>query len=170
MPKNYKQVKRKIRKLSKNEEQKDNLVIQKGDTYYIYNEYKIIRDKHKFNIYIEDSNQFVNTVYNSSSAIAWCNAHKGNHIDLARDIISTDRSIEFLTNDIASTKILIKLKSTPHVEQGVLLARLVEYASKQLRLKLNLHKYIQRSNQIKSKGFLNEFTAPNQAKNLNRVR
>jgi hypothetical protein len=170
MPKNYKQVKRKIRKLTEEEQQKDNLVIQKGDTFYVYNEYKITRDQYKFNIYINDGNQFVNTVYNSSSAIAWCNAHKGNYTTLAYNIISTDRAIEFLDNDIGYTKILIKLKSTPHTEQSVLLARLTEYLSKQLQLKLNLHKYIQRSKQIKDKGFSNEFTTPNKAKNFNRVR
>ena len=65
---------------------------------------------------------------------------------------------------------LIKLKSTPHTKQSILFARLTEYVDKQLRIKLKLHKYIQRSKQIKDKGFSNEFTAPNKANNFNRVR
>jgi hypothetical protein len=170
MSKNYKQVKRKIRELSKDEEQKDNLVIQKGNIFHVYNEYTIVKDNHKFDIYITDNNEFINTVFNSSSAISWCNAHKCNDINLANDIISSDRAIEFLNNDIGYTKMLIKLKSTPHNKQSVLLARLTEYLSKQLQLKLNLHKYIQRSKQIKDKGFSNEFTTPNTAKHRKKVR
>jgi len=170
MSKNYKQVKHKIRKLTKNEEQADNLVIQKGNTFHVYNEYKIVKDKFKFNIYINDNKQFVSTVFNSSSAISWCNAHKGNDVVLAQNIIETDRAIEFISNDIAYTKILIKLKSTPPTEQSILLARLTEYINRQCQLKVNLHKYIQRSKQIKSKGFLNEFTTTSKTKKFNGVR
>jgi hypothetical protein len=168
--KNYKQVKNKIEKFVKHEETEDNLVIQKGNTFLVYSEYKIIKDKHNFKIYMLDGNKHVNTVFNSSTAISWCNAHKGNDIDLANDIIATDRAIEFVANDIAYTKIIIKLKSTPHSKQSILLARLTEYLSKQLQLKLNLHKYIQRSKQIKDKGFLNEFTTTSNPKKFKRVR
>jgi len=170
MTKNYKQVKRKLRKISKKEEQNDNLITRKGDTFHVYGEYRIIKDKHKFKIYISEGDELINTVFNSSSAIAWCNAHKGNASPLTKNIIDTDRAIEFLSNDIAYTKILISLKSTPHDEQSILLARLTEYVDKQLRLKLNLHKYIQRSKQIKSKGFLNEFTTTSTTKEFNKVR
>ena len=170
MPKNYKQLKSKLKKLSKNEKSDDNLVVQNGNIFDVYNKYKIIKDKHSFNIYIVDNNEFIGTVFNSSSAISWCNAHKGNDIDLSNGIISSDRAIEFLSNDIVYTKMLIKLKSTPHTKQSILFARLTEYVNKQLRIKLKLHKYIQRSKQIKDKGFSNEFTAPNKANNFNRVR
>jgi hypothetical protein len=170
MSKNYKQVKRKIHELSKDEEQKDNLVIQKGNIFHVYNEYTIVKDNHKFDIYIVDNNELINTVFNSSSAISWCNAHKGNDINLANDIIGTDRAIEFLNNDIGYTKMLIKSKTTPHQEQSILLARLTEYVNKQIRLKLNLHKYIQRSKQIKDKGFSNEFTTPRKTTKFKKVR
>jgi hypothetical protein len=170
MSKNYKQVKQKLKKLSKNEEQKDNLVIQKGNIFHVYNEYTIVKDNHKFDIYIVDNNEFIGTVFNSSSAISWCNAHKCNDIDLAKNIISSDRAIEFLNNDIGYTKMLIKLKSTPHTKQSILFARLTEYVNKQLRIKLKLHKYIQRSNQIKDKGFSNEFTTPSKTTKFKKVR
>lgn len=170
MPKNYKQVKRKLRKLSKQEEQDTNIIIQKGNTFHVYGEYKIVKDNHKFKIYINDGNQLVSTVFNSSSAIAWCNAHKGNHVVLARNIIDTDRAIEFITNDIGRTKMFIKLKSTPDTEQSVLFARLSEYVNKQMQLKVNLHKYIQRSKQIKSEGFSNEFTTTSTTTKFNKVR
>ena len=170
MSKNYKQVKQKLKKLSKNEEQKDNLVIQKGNIFHVYNEYTIVKDNHKFDIYIVDNNEFIGTVFNSSSAISWCNAHKGNDIDLSNGIISSDRAIEFLSNDIVYTKMLIKLKSTPHTKQSILFARLTEYVNKQLRIKLKLHKYIQRSNQIKDKGFSNEFTTPSKTTKFKKVR
>lgn len=159
--KTYKQVKRKIRKLNKNQKENtenDDLVIQEGNTFHVYNDYKIVKNTYKFNIYINENKKFVDTVFKSSSAIAWCNAHKGNDVVLARHIIETDRFIEHLTNDIAHTKMMIKLKSTPPQEQCILMARLTEYGWKQIRLKLNLHKYIQRAKQIKSKGFLNEYT------------
>jgi len=171
MTKTFKQVKRKIRKLSKEENSsQNNLIIQKRNMFIVYDMYKIIKDKHNFKIYIISGDEYVGTVFNSSSAISWCNAHRGNNTSLAYNIISTDRAIEFLDNDIAYTKILIKLKSTPHNEQSILLARLTEYINKHLHIKLKLHKYIQRSKQIKSKGFLNEFTAPNTTKEFNRVR
>ena len=170
MPKNYKQLKSKLKKLSTDEEQEDGLVIQQGNVFLVYGDYKIIKDKHQYKIYIIDGDLFIDTVFNSSSAISWCNAHKCNDIDLAKNIISSDRAIEFLNNDIGYTKMLIKLKSTPHTKQSILFARLTEYVNKQLRIKLKLHKYIQRSKQIKDKGFSNEFTAPNKANNFNRVR
>jgi hypothetical protein len=170
MPKNYNKVKRKINKLTKDEEQKDNLVIQRGNTFHVYNEYKIVRDKHEFNIFVNNNDTIINTVYNSSSAISWCNAHKGNDTALANKIIQTDRALEHLSNDIAYTKILVKLKTTPHAKQSILFARLTEYVDKQIRLKLNLHKYIQRSKQLKNKGFSNEFTAPSTTKKFNQVR
>ena len=48
MTKTYKQVKRKLRKLSKAEEAKqDNLVVQKGNNYIVYNMYKIVKDNNK---------------------------------------------------------------------------------------------------------------------------
>lgn len=168
--KSYKQVKRKIRKFTKAEEQKDDLVIQKGNTFQVYNEYKIIKEKNKFKIYADEGKQYVSTVYNSSSAISWCNADKANDVMLANNIIDTDRAIEYLANDIARTKILIKLKSTQHTEQSILFARLTEYVNRQMQLKINLHKYIQRSKQIKSKGFSNEFTTTSKTKQFNRVR
>ena len=170
MPKNYKQLKSKLKKLSTDEEQEDGLVIQQGNVFLVYGDYKIIKDKHQYKIYIIDGDLFIDTVFNSSSAISWCNAHKGNDIVLARNIIKTDRGIEFLNNDISYTKMLIKLRSTPHTIQSILFTKLTEYVDKQIRLKLNLHKYIQRSKQIKNKGFSNEFTAPNKANNFNRVR
>ena len=170
MPKNYKQLKSKLKKLSTDEEQEDGLVIQQGNVFLVYGDYKIIKDKHQYKIYIIDGDLFIDTVFNSSSAISWCNAHKGNDIVLARNIIKTDRGIEFLNNDISYTKMLIKLRSTPHPIQSILFTKLTEYVDKQIRLKLNLHKYIQRSKQIKDKGFSNEFTAPNKANNFNRVR
>ena len=170
MTKNFKHVKRKIRELSKDEEKKDNLVIQNGNIFHVYNEYRIVKNGYKFDIYINDGNEFIGTVFNSSTAISWCNAHKGNDVVLSNNIITTDRGIEFLNNDISYTKMLIKLRSTPHPIQSILFTKLTEYVDKQLRLKLKLHKYIQRSNQIKDKGFSNEFTAPNKANNFNRVR
>jgi len=171
MTKTYKQVKRKLRKLSKAEEAKqDNLVVQKGNNYIVYNMYKIVKDNNKFKIYFIDGNELVGIVFTSSSAIGWCNAHKGNDIVLANNIMASDRAIEFLANDIAYTKILIKLKSTPHTEQGILFARLAEYVNKQTQLKLNLHKYIQHSKQIKSEGFSNEFTTTSNTKEFKRVR
>lgn len=171
--KTYKQVKRKIRKLNKNQKDNtdnDDLVIQEGNTFHVYNEYKIVKDTYKFNIYVNDSKQLVDTVFKSSSAIAWCNAHKGNDVALAENIIKTDRFIEHLTNDIAHTKMMIKLKSTPPQEQSILIARLTEYGWKQIRLKLNLHKYIQRAKQIKSKGFLNEYTGTSTTNKFKNVR
>jgi hypothetical protein len=168
--KNFKQIKQKLKKLSNKEQADSNLIIRNGNTFVVYDEYEIKKNKHEFEICIRDSNEFVANVYNSSTAISWCNAHKGNNSVLARNIIETDRAIEFLSNDIAYTKILIKLKSTPHTKQSILLARLTEYLTKQLQLKLNLHKYIQRSKQIKDKGFSNEFTTPNTAKHRKKVR
>ena len=170
MPKNYKQLKSKLKKLSTDEEQEDGLVIQQGNVFLVYSDYKIIKDKHQYKIYIIDGDLFIDTVFNSSSAISWCNAHKCNDIDLAKNIISSDRAIEFLNNDIGYTKMLIKLKSTPHTKQSILFARLTEYVNKQLRIKLKLHKYIQRSNQIKDKGFSNEFTTPSKTTKFKKVR
>jgi hypothetical protein len=170
MSKNYNQVKREIKKLNKKEELDTNVIIQKGNEFLVYSEYKIVKDKHQFKIYEMDSGEFINTVFNSSTAISWCNAHKGNNVVLAHNIITTDRALEFLANDIAYTKMLIKLKDTPHNKQSILFARLSEYVDKQIRLKLNLHKYIQRSKQIKDKGFSNEFTATSKTKEFNGVR
>ena len=170
MPKKYKQLKSKLKKLSTDEEQEDGLVIQQGNVFLVYSDYKIIKDKHQYKIYIIDGDLFIDTVFNSSSAISWCNAHKCNDIDLAKNIISSDRAIEFLNNDIGYTKMLIKLKSTPHTKQSILFARLTEYVNKQLRIKLKLHKYIQRSKQIKDKGFSNEFTTPSKTTKFKKVR
>jgi len=171
MTKTYNQVKRKLRKLSKKEQSKsDELVVKQGDNFIVYNMYKITKDRNEFKIYFIDGNEFVTTVFSSATALSWCNAHRGNNIELASNIINTDRTIEFLANDIAYTKILIKLKSTPHEQQSTLLARLTEYVSKQMRLKVNLHKYIQRSKQIKSEGFSNEFTTTSNTKEFKRVR
>lgn len=170
MLKNYKQLKSKLKKLSTDEEQEDGLVIQQGNVFLVYGDYKIIKDKHQYKIYIIDGDLFIDTVFNSSSAISWCNAHKGNDTVLATNIIDTDRAIEFISNDIAYTKMIIKLKSTPSTKQSVLFARLTEYINNQMQLKVNLHKYIQRSKQIKSEGFSNEFTAPIKTKEFKRVR
>jgi hypothetical protein len=170
MTKNFKKIKHKLKRLSKAEETNNNLIVQKGNDFIVYSTYKINKDNEKFNIYIIDNEQFIDTLFNSSSAIAWCNAHKGNDIELANNIVSSDRAIEFLNNDIAYTKILIKLKSTPHIHQSILLARLTEYVNRQMQLKVNLHKYIQRSKQIKSEGFSNEFTTTSTTTQFNNVR
>ena len=170
MSKNYNQVKREIKKLNKKEELDTNVIIQKGNEFLVYSEYKIVKDKYRFLIYEIDSEKFIATVYNSSTAISWCNAHKGNDVVLARNIIATDIAIEHITNDITYTKMLIKTKTTPAEEQSILFARLTEYINRQCQLKVNLHKYIQRSKQIKSKGFLNEFTTTSKTKEFNRVR
>lgn len=172
MAKNFKQVKRKLKKLIKDENQEGigDLVKRQNNVFFVYDDYKVIKDKHQFKIYTIDNNEYISTVFNSSSAISWCNAHKGNDVVLADNILSTDRAIEFIGNDITYTKMLIKLKSTSHTNQSILFARLTEYVNSSLQLKLNLHKYIQRSKQIKSKGFSNEFTAPIKTKEFKRVR
>jgi len=168
----YNKVKQKIQNLTDKEVQLQNeLIIQKGNTYFVYTLYKIVKtNEGQFDIYYTDGDEYVGSVNQSASAIAWCNAQKGNDIELSNNILVTDRKIHFLQNDINHTKILIKNKSLPRLTRDVLMSRLIDYITKQCKLKANLHKYIQRSKQIKGQGFKNEFTTFSQTDNLTRIR
>lgn len=172
MTKNYKKVRRRIKNLYDKEIQLENeLIIQRGNIYFVYALYKIVKnDDGYFDIYFSDIDEYAGTTYKSTTAIAWCNAQKGNDIELADNILETDKKIQYLQNDINRTKLLIKNKSLNQLSEDILSSRVVDYISKQCKLRANLHKYIQCSKQIKIQGFSNEFTSFSQDRNLTRIR
>jgi len=95
---------------------------------------------------------------------------KAMDVQLASKIADADRKLEYLSNDIVLTKARLRKKDLDVFTTNVLVSRLQEYVIEQYQLKLNLHKYIQLSKEIKNKGFSNEFTTSTDTKNLTRVR
>jgi len=146
------------------------LISKIGDTYIVYNQYQIIPDDNKFNIYEKNGKlKHLVTTYTSASAISWCIADKKEEIELANNIIACDNKIEFLLGDITHTKQVLKNTPSSHRE-GVLLARLQEYNLKHYKLKGKLHKYIQRAKYIKKLGLDNESKRTSRKKHVIEVR
>ena len=166
----FKSVKEKINRLSENEKHSDSVIIQKGNIFYVYGLYRIEKLGNLYEIYYTDNNEHATTVFTSKSAISWCNATKACDAELANNIEHTDRKLEYLSNDIFFAKRRLKNKKIDQETKTVLVARLSEYIIEQCQLKLNLHKYIQISNEIKNKGFSNEFTTVTNTKHFTRIR
>ena len=166
----FKGVKEKISKLSEKEKHSDSVIIQKGNIFYVYGLYRIEKLNNTYNIYYTDNNEHATTVFASKSAISWCNASKACDAKLANDIERTDKKLEYLNNDIFFAKRRLKDKKLEQKTKTMLVARLSEYIIEQYQLKLNLHKYIQISNEIKNKGFSNEFTTVTNTKHFARIR
>jgi len=166
----FKRVKEKINQLSEKEKNNDSVIIQNGDNFYVYGLYVIEKNNNCFDLYYADGNEYIVTMFTSVSAISWCNAMKAMDVQLASKIADADRKLEYLSNDIVLTKARLRKKDLDVFTTNVLVSRLQEYVIEQYQLKLNLHKYIQLSKEIKNKGFSNEFTTSTDTKNLTRVR
>lgn len=166
----FNSVKEKIHRFSEKEKHNDNVIIQKGNDFYVYGLYKIEKSNNLYKIYYTDINEYATTVFTSKSAISWCNAMKACDVQLANKIERTDKKLEYLSNDIFLAKHGLKSRNISQKAKAVLVARLTDYIIEQCQLKLNLHKYIQISNEIKNKGFSNEFTTVTNTKDLTRVR
>jgi len=107
MKKTFNKVKRKLRKIAKKEFTADSneLISKIGDTYIVYNQYQIIPEENRFNIYEKNGKlKHLVTTYTSASAISWCIADKKEEQELAHNIIECDNKIEFLLSDIAYAK------------------------------------------------------------------
>jgi hypothetical protein len=172
MKKTFNKVKRKLRKIAKKEFTADSneLISKIGDTYIVYNQYQIIPEENRFNIYEKNGKlKHLVTTYTSASAISWCIADKKEEQELAHNIIECDNKIEFLLSDIAYAKQV--LKNNPSLQkESMLLARLQEYNLKHYRLKGKLHKYIQRAKYIKKLGLNNESKRTSRTRHVNKVR
>jgi len=170
MVETFNRVKEKLTEFSDKEQHSESVIIQKGNNFYVYGLYRIEKFNNLYKIYYTDINEYATTVFTSKSAISWCNAMKACDVELADKIERTDKKLEYLSNDIFLAKHRLKSKNISRKIKAVLVARLTDYIIEQCQLKLNLHKYIQISNEIKNKGFSNEFTTVTDTKNLTRVR
>ena len=166
----FKSVKEKINQLSEKEKHSDSVIIQKGNTFYVYGLYRIEKLGNSYKIYYTDNDEYATTVFTSKSAISWCNATKACDAELANNIERADRKLEYLANDIFLARRRLKNKKISQETKTMMVARLSDYIIEQCQLKLNLHKYIQISNEIKNKGFSNEFTTVTNTKHFTRIR
>lgn len=132
----------------------DNIIYQDEDgSYKLFGKYTLTPADQEYQVYRNDD--FVGNFRKTSTALCWCVADKYNHINLAHQLLTLDRALNTIVNDIYTRAGVAAKARRADVSECIE----VKLESKIIRKKVlekELAKCVKSAKYLQQKGFNNE--------------